>query len=579
MNRRALWLIGLAGIAVSIVAEYLSIHHHVPENPWLDALVGWAFLGAGLLAWSRRPRNRTGMLMVLFTFSWFLGNLSNADSPLLVSIGSSYTALSTAFLAHMVLAYPSGRLASARERIVVAVIYTWTLAQSTAFMLTFDPRSFYPSCRACQHGALAPFPSHDTNELLETLNKSVQVVLALAVLSLLLARYAKASPPARRSLAPLWVAAIATAIFFLFEGVEGTLSPGSELSDTFTTVQKSVLLTIPIAFVVGLLWNRLAESAVGELVRTLGGPVPRGGMRAALADALGDPSLQLAFALPDAAGYVDHEGAPVTLPTPTSGRGVTRLEANGILLAVLIHDPVLLEQGAIVEAATSAARLALENERLNAELRAQLEEVRASRARLVGAADAERRRLERDLHDGAQQRLIALALAISLTREQANGNPELRDTLHQAAREAQLALTELRELARGLHPSILSEAGLGAALDSLAERSTLPVSICGACGGRMPDDVEATAYFVVSEALANAAKHSEGSAVQIRLRLLESHLIVEITDDGVGAADPTRGSGLRGLSDRVAAIGGTLRIASPAGVGTTLTAEMPCESR
>jgi signal transduction histidine kinase len=234
----------------------------------------------------------------------------------------------------------------------------------------------------------------------------------------------------------------------------------------------------------------------------------------------------------------------------------------------------------VVDAAGAAARLALENERLQAELRAQLEAVRASRARLVGTADAERRRLERDLHDGAQQRLITLSLALALARDQAvdSGDPQLSATLAEAVSEASLVLSELRELAHGLHPAILTEAGLGPALESLAERSSLPTTVICVPGERLPSPVEATAYFVASEALANAAKHSHASLIRLAASRTNGALVLEIADDGAGGADPAAGSGLRGLSDRVAAVGGSFQVTSTAGEGTRVTAEIPCGS-
>jgi signal transduction histidine kinase len=223
--------------------------------------------------------------------------------------------------------------------------------------------------------------------------------------------------------------------------------------------------------------------------------------------------------------------------------------------------------------------MTIENERLHAEVRAQLEEVRASRARIVEFGDAERRRVERNLHDGAQQRLVNLSLALGIARAQVGtaSAEQLGAALDEAAAELRLAVAELRELARGIHPVILSEAGLGPALTSLAERSPIPVTITGVPCERLPARVEETAYFVASEALANAAKHAQATAITIRARRLDGALLVEVGDDGVGGANPD-GSGLRGLADRVAALDGDLRVHSPAGVGTHITAELPCGS-
>jgi len=207
-----------------------------------------------------------------------------------------------------------------------------------------------------------------------------------------------------------------------------------------------------------------------------------------------------------------------------------------------------------------------------------LEEVRASRARIVEAADAERRRLERDLHDGAQQRLVGISLALRLAsaRLTPGADPEVDRALQQASQELAAALSELRELGHGIHPAILTEEGLGPALESLVERASLPVTLETVPPGRLPASVEAAAYFVVSEALANVAKHAQARRASVRASTLDGRLVVEVADDGVGGADPNGGSGLRGLADRVAALDGSLRIESAVGRGTTIHAEIPC---
>ena len=234
---------------------------------------------------------------------------------------------------------------------------------------------------------------------------------------------------------------------------------------------------------------------------------------------------------------------------------------------------MLLDQPALLEAAGSAARFALENERLQAELRAQLAELRESRARIVRAGDEERRRLERDLHDGAQQRLLGLGMALQLLQshvDRAGGR-----LLEETEAELRQALAELRELARGIHPAVLTDQGLAAAIRTLASRAPLPVEVEG-CNERLPEPVETAAYFVVSEALTNIAKYAQASNARIRVDRTDGHAHVEVHDDGIGGADPQTGSGLRGLADRIAALNGQLEVESPQGGGTTITAEIPC---
>jgi PAS domain S-box-containing protein len=216
--------------------------------------------------------------------------------------------------------------------------------------------------------------------------------------------------------------------------------------------------------------------------------------------------------------------------------------------------------------------------RLNAELHTRLEELAASRARIVTAGDVERRRLERNLHDGAQQRLVALSLSLRLAQAKIDSDPAgARATLAGAGDELVLALAELRELARGLHPAVLSDRGLRAAVEMLAGRSPVPVEIADIPAERLPEPVEAGAYYLIAEALTNVAKYANASAVRVRVVASVASVVVEVSDDGVGGADPGAGSGLRGLADRVEALGGSLEIVSPAGAGTSLRAEIPAD--
>jgi signal transduction histidine kinase len=341
-------------------------------------------------------------------------------------------------------------------------------------------------------------------------------------------------------------------------------------------VVNGAALAIPISLGAGLLWGRRARAAVADLVVELE-RTPPGEVRDALARTLGDPTLELALWLPDQGLYADSQGRPFALPAPGSERAVTLLGPADAPVAALVHDPVLLERRALLTAAGAAARLALENERLQAELRAQLAELRASRARIVTAGDEGRRRLERDLHDGAQQRLLSLGLALQLVRSKlgpdANG---ASDVLDEADAELSAALDELRELARGIHPAVLTEQGLAAALRSLVGRSPVPVTIASLPEKRLPAPAEAAAYFLVSEALANVAKYARATRVRINVAHADGRVLVDVDDDGVGGADLLRGSGLRGLVDRVHALDGRLELESPPGHGTHLHAEIPC---
>jgi signal transduction histidine kinase len=283
--------------------------------------------------------------------------------------------------------------------------------------------------------------------------------------------------------------------------------------------------------------------------------------------------------LPERGEFVDADGRAFAVPEDGPVRAVTRLEQDGEPLAVLVHDPTLRDEPKLVEAVAAAARLALQNARLHAEVSAQLAKVKESRSRIVAAADEERRRIERDIHDGAQQRLVALALELRSAQRRLGEDvdPELEGILESAAGELQVAVEELRELAHGIHPGVLVQGGLAAALESLASRSPIPVTV-DAIQERLPPEVEGTAYFVASEALANVVKHAGATKASIRAARANGTVVIEVADDGVGGASTRDGSGLRGLADRVEALGGRLRIESPAGSGTRIVGEIPCAS-
>ncbi len=336
----------------------------------------------------------------------------------------------------------------------------------------------------------------------------------------------------------------------------------------------AAVATIPVAFLVGLLRTQLRRSAIGDVVVELAEPHSPTELRDVLARALGDPSLELVFWLSEAERFVDAEGRPAAEPTESHGRAVSTIEHEGVPLAALTYDASLLDDPELVHAVGAAARLALENSRLQAELRAQLLIVRDSRSRIVAAGDAERKRIERNLHDGAQQRLLAIRLAIRLARKA--GRDSLDDQLEAIDAELAGALDELRALARGLHPPILTEQGLGPALDTLARRAAIPVDVDVVPAGRMPAAVETAAYYVAAEGLANVVKHAGATHVRIAVGRSNGRAVVEVADDGSGLAD-AGGSGLRGLRDRVEALDGRLTVRSVPGAGTTLHAELPCE--
>jgi signal transduction histidine kinase len=336
------------------------------------------------------------------------------------------------------------------------------------------------------------------------------------------------------------------------------------------------LLAVPAAVVavaaqdgIGALLRRLAQT----LLRT--DTAGEGPVREMLAERLGDRSLNIAYWLPDREIFVDERGHQVSLPAAGSGRAWTAVEREGHRVAAIVHDAELDAPPELVHAAASAAALALDNERLKADLRARLEELRHSRRRIVEAADDARRRIERDLHDGAQQQLVSLALDLRLLRARLKDQPDEAATVEAIAEKLNVALAELRELARGIHPAVLSDHGLATAIHVLVERASIPVECDLAFEGRLPPPIEAAAYFVVAEGLTNVVKYAHAKHARVSLRRRSGWLDVVVADDGVGGAQIDAGSGLRGLSDRLAALEGELTVDSPLGEGTTLTARIP----
>jgi signal transduction histidine kinase len=567
--RLALWPLALASGAATAV---LILTGDIADSPTLTAtltlVIGLAWCITGLEEWRRRPTNRIGPLMVCLGFAWFASQLEYAEYAPLFTVGLLLTALHIAFFAHVLLAFPSGRLESRLARAIVIAAYVDTTVVVWTSVLFDDTGDAENLALVEANDPLA--------EALASFAPGVGVVLTLMSLAILAVRWHRATPPWRRVVAPVlfagWAAAAVGGVSLLAETIGDVPGP----VDLAFLIAYAI---VPFAFKLGLLRSRLARGAVAELVVELGQSRAPGQLRGALARTLHDPSLELAYWLPEAERYVDLEGRPVELPTEGGGRVATVVERKGRRVAALVHDASLVENPELVEAVCAAAGLALENERLQAELRARLDELRASRARIVEATDAERKRIERNLHDGTQQRLVSVSMALGLAESKLASDPKAARAIIEEARAGLgSALQELREFSQGIHPGILTERGLGPALQELAYQAPLPVDVAIGLDGRLPEPVEAAAYFVVAEALANIAKYASASTVSITVGRRNGRAVVEVADDGVGGADPARGSGLRGLADRVEALGGALALESPRGAGTRLRVEIPCAS-
>jgi len=573
--KRALIAIGGVGFAAGMVAIALVLTANDSRDVTgfdlaLGPIVGWAFIYAGLIAWWRRPDNRFGSLMTLVGFTWFLGAFGLSDAPGVFVFGLIFGAVPFAVLLHMLLAFPSGRLEGTAARRLVRFGYFAVLVMPAVWAL-FIQTEGNAECDGCPRNPLSITENDTVAGILFTVYAVVSIVVLIGVAVILVRRWRRAPAPERRLLGPLYLTGGATVVLTVLV-ITAEQAFGDTAAQVVNALSVVVLASVPFAFLYGLLRTRLAQSsAVTDIVAGSSAD-----LRDTLAAALGDPSLELAYWLPERKTYVDREGRPIELPDE-GPRAVTRIDHDGRCVAAIVHDPALNEQPGLVDAAGAAAALALENERLEAELRARVEELEASRARIVHVGLAERRRIERDLHDGAQQRLVALRLQLRLARDQAGKDPEMaQQMLDGAMTELDEALAELRELARGIHPAVLADRGLEPALSALAGRAPLPVDVKTAPTERLPAPVEAAAYFVVAEALTNVARYSQASRASVAVERRNGHAVVEVRDDGVGGADPSRGTGLMGLADRLAALDGRLEVDSPSGGGTVVRADIPC---
>jgi signal transduction histidine kinase len=564
----AIALLAVAGAAGAVVLRLNS--DHAGSEPGLQiALLDWIVLSyvfSGLVAWWRRPENRFGPLMIAGGFLTLLSCLSSASAELPLTIGQAVDLLPFAVFLHVFLAFPSGRLRGRPERWLVGGGYVIAVGLEIVEMML---GGFYPE------NVLTITTHPDLAETLSKIQLTALAAIGVVGVGLLVARRRSDGPRLRRS---SWVLVSSFMLALLMLAV--TFVMGAYFHSTaFLTVQRVTFFVVgltPLAFLVALLDARLARASVGDLMVELRADPPPGDLREPLARALNDPSLTLAYWLPEYGRWTDQDGHPLELPADDGHRAVTVVDRDGEHLAALIHDPSLADEPELLDGVSAVAGISLENGRLQAELKARLDELKGSRGRVIAAGQRERKRLERNLHDGAQQRLIALRLELGLLGDRLEGDPASRRDVEHARAEIGISLDELRAVARGLHPAVLSGHGLAVALESLAAASPVPVQLTVAVEGRLDEPTEVAAYYVVSESLANVGRHAMADSATVDVARRNGDLVVEIVDDGIGGADTERGSGLRGLADRVEALGGRLRVWTPRGGGTRVRAEMPC---
>jgi signal transduction histidine kinase len=534
-----------AGVALGLFAEWAALRRTPLQEAAsgaetrlavADLVVGFVLVGCGLVAWSRRPQSRTGLLLALSGIAWFLGTFAASGDSGYADFGALFLTLHRGLLVHALLSYPSGRLESWTDRSAVAFAYVVS--------------------------AIA-----DVGETPE-----VAIVLAAVVIVVGSQRFLRASGPQRRARLPAAAASIAFGAVLFASGVIRADGSSPSQDRALLWAYMVVVTGVAVGLTVDLVLGRWTQATVTGLVVDLGEAAETGTLRDRLAGALGDRTLVVGYLLSDRGVHVDDRGRVVELPEEGAERRLTIVRDGDEPVAALVHDAAVLADPELVQSVAAAARIAVVNARLQAEIRDRLEELEASRQRLVETGDAERRRLERELREGAERRLTEVEVLLEEATARAEGGA--RETLAETQAKLLRTRSELGEFARGVHPRVLTDGGLLAALRELSSRSTVPVELT-APEARFASSVEAAAYFVCSEALANAGKHAGASRAYIDVSERGGALVVAVRDDGRGGATLDGGSGLQGLADRVQALGGRLRVTSPTGGGTRLVAELP----
>ena len=579
--------VAVTGTVLCILTGVLVATWSTSRYDWLEGLARAVMVGApiavGLYAYSRSPFRRFGVLLAGIGLAWAVASLANSPDGVLYSVGRVGGWLAELAIVYVVLAFPSGRLVDRADRVLAAatVALVGLLYLPTALLVeTYPVPALTTACsQGCPPNALEVVGSQPAfvEDLVYPVREVLLIAITVAVVLRLVARLRAASPIMRRTLEPVLIAAIFRVAALGAAILARRLDLDEDVTATATWVVALALPVVALAFLVGLVrWRLFVAGAMQRLATRLPGHPEPEQLRDALADAFDDPSIDIVYRLGD--GWVDTHGRPFAAPPGDSGQWLTEVRDNGTRVAAIVHDAGLRGDDAFIATATSYALMTLDNQRLTAQARALLREVSESRARIQATADDERRRIERDLHDGAQQRLVALRIQLELEAEEVELEDAVRAaTLRRLGEDVEEAIDEVRSLARGIYPAALADRGLVDALRAAALRSPLPTTVLAAGVGRYPREIETTAYFCCLEALQNAAKHAHGaSAAVIDLSGIES-LRIEVRDDGAGfdVATALPGSGLVNMRDRLSAVDGELTTVSSPGAGTRLIITIP----
>ncbi|POH73523.1 sensor histidine kinase [Arthrobacter glacialis] len=535
----------------------------------LFPVVTVVYLLAGLRAWHRRPGNRLGPLILFGGFAVFLSGMGNTDIPVFVAASTIGATLILAVIVHMLHAFPSGRLQGRISKFTVLAAYLNSLLlQAPGYLFRADGDVPF----------LAIADSPPMVALAQWLQEWVGAGVMMATAFVLIRRLVQADKDQRRVLAPLFAYGAFAAIFVPL-GTQ-VLSPLLDMSvETNAMLQLIVIGGIPLAFGHGILRGGFAKTGeleeLGSWLGASGGA--RSALAAALVRALGDPSATLSFWVPRHEVFVNDDGSPAPLVEPGTNRGQVEIVLGSRTVGAIAYDATLIEEPALVRAAGQVVAIAVDRERLTVELRESHGALQRSRQRLVDAADRERRRIARDLHDGLQMQLVLLALEAQQLAKSAGSDSGTIDRATHLRQGLDAAAAELRQLVHAVMPAALIERGLAAAAEDLADRMPIPTTLeLEITDGSCASAVEHAAYFVLAEALSNALKHSQATQIQVRLHVEEGWLRLEVRDDGKGGADLHVGTGLRGIGDRVDVLGGLFDLASAPGEGTRIKVDLPC---